>query len=96
MPKVTADEVRRLARLSRITLTDEEVERFRAEIESILGYVSKLQEADVSGLEPTSQVTGLKNVTRPDEVKDYGVTHEQLMELAPEQEDGYIKVRRVL
>ena len=96
MPKVTADEVRRLAKLSRIKLTEEEVERFRSEIESILGYVSKLQDADVSGVEPTSQVTGLTNVTRPDEPRSFGVTKEQLLELAPEQEDGYIKVRRVL
>jgi len=96
MPKVNADEVRRLASLSRIQLTDDEVEQYAKEIEKILGYVSQLQSADVNGVEPTSQVTGLVNVTRPDEIKDYGVSKKQLLDLAPDQEDGYIKVRRVL
>ncbi|MDX1765639.1 MAG: Asp-tRNA(Asn)/Glu-tRNA(Gln) amidotransferase subunit GatC [Candidatus Saccharimonadales bacterium] len=96
MPKVSADEIRRLASLSKIQLSDDEVEQYRKEFEKILGYVSQLQSADTEGVEPTSQVTGLVNVTRPDEIKDYGVTKQQLLDLAPDQEDGYIKVRRVL
>jgi len=96
MPKVTADEIRRLARLSKIQLSDDEVEQYRKEFEKILGYVSQLQSADTKGLKPTSQVTGLVNVTRPDEIHDYGVSKEQLIDLAPEQEDGYIKVQRIL
>jgi len=96
MPKVSADEIRRLASLSKIQLTDEEVEQYRKEFEKILDYVSQLQSVDTKGIEPTSQVTGLVNVTRPDEIHDYGVSKEQLLNLAPDQEDGYIKVRRVL
>ena len=49
-----------------------EVERFREELSSILDYVEILNGADTDGLEPTYQVTGLKNVTRADETKDYG------------------------
>lgn len=96
MSTVSEDEVRRLARLSKIQLSEDEVKRFRVEFERILDYISMLKKVDTSGVEPTSQVTGLKNVTRPDEVKSTGVTKEQLLALAPEQENGYIKVQRVL
>lgn len=85
-----------MARLARLHLTDDEIERFQKEISAILGYVEQLQKADVSGLEPTSQVTGLKDVTRPDEIKDYGVTPAELLKNAPATEGGLIKVKRIL
>jgi aspartyl-tRNA(Asn)/glutamyl-tRNA(Gln) amidotransferase subunit C len=72
MSKLTRDDVLKLAQLSRLKLTDEEIERFRDELSSILEYVEKLNAVDVSGLEPTYQVTGLKNVMRKDEPIDYG------------------------
>ncbi len=86
----------KLAKLSRLKLTDEEVERFGNEISAILGYVEQLKNVDVSGLEPTTQVTGLKNVMRPDEIKDYGATTEELLKNVPNREGNYIKVKRVL
>lgn len=95
MAKLTREDVLKLARLSRLHLTDEEVEKFQKEIESILGYVEKLQNVDLS-LEPTYQVTGLTNVTRPDEVIDYGASPDNLLKNAPATEDGHIKVKRML
>lgn len=96
MAKLTREDVLKLARLARLQLSDEEVERFQKEIGAILGYVEQLQKADLKGVEPTSQVTGLKNVTRTDEIKDYGVSPEELLKNAPATESGYIKVKRVL
>jgi aspartyl-tRNA(Asn)/glutamyl-tRNA(Gln) amidotransferase subunit C len=81
MSKLTRDDVLKLAQLSRLKLTDEEIERFRDELSSILEYVEKLNAVDVSGLEPTYQVTGLKNVMRKDESIDYGYKTEQLRKL---------------
>ena len=86
----------KLARLSRLTLTDEEVDQFAEEISAILGYVEQLDNIDLSTYEPTSQVTGLTNVTRPDEVKDYGATTEELLKNAPATEGGHFKVKRML
>lgn len=96
MKKITLDEVKKLARLSRISLSDEEAESLRVELGSILGYVEKLSDVDTKGLEPTSQVTGLTNQMRKDEEKDYGTSRENLLKNTPDQKDGYIKVRRVL
>lgn len=96
MAKLTDDDVLKLARLSRLHLSDAEKEQFRNEIEAILGYVEQLQGVDLADVQPTNQVTGLENVMRPDEVKDYGVTPEELLKNAPATQDGLIKVRRVL
>ena len=71
MSKLSRDAVLKLAQLSRLKLTDEEIERFREELSSILDYVEVLDKVDTKGLEPTYQVTGLRNVMRRDEVKDY-------------------------
>ena len=78
MAKLSRADVLKLAKLSRLQLTDAEVEQFQEEISAILQYVEQLQNVDLSGLEPTNQVTGLTNVMRKDEVKDYGTTPEAL------------------
>jgi aspartyl-tRNA(Asn)/glutamyl-tRNA(Gln) amidotransferase subunit C len=96
MAQLTREDVLKLAQLARLHLTDEEIAQFQKEIGDILSYVEQLGNVDVSGVEPTYQVTGLKDVMRPDEVKDYGVTPEELLKNAPATEAGHIKVRRVL
>jgi aspartyl-tRNA(Asn)/glutamyl-tRNA(Gln) amidotransferase subunit C len=96
MAKITEDDVLNLAKLSRLQFSDEEVKTVAKEIEAILGYVELLHSVDLSEYKPTYQVTGLKNVMRPDEAFDYGVTPEELLKNAPATENGYIKVRRVL
>ena len=96
MAKLTREDVLKLARLSRLHLTDDEVARFQKEIEAILGYVEQLQSVDLGDLEPTSQVTGLTNVMRPDVEKEYGVTQSDLLKNAPDTQDGHIKVKRML
>jgi aspartyl-tRNA(Asn)/glutamyl-tRNA(Gln) amidotransferase subunit C len=96
MAKLTRDDVLKLARLARLHLSDEEIEKFQEEISAILGYVEQLQNVDLDALEPTNQVTGLKNVMRPDVPIDYGATPEELLKNAPATEGGHIKVKRVL
>jgi aspartyl-tRNA(Asn)/glutamyl-tRNA(Gln) amidotransferase subunit C len=96
MTELTREDVLKLARLARLDLTDEEVEAFRKEMSAILDYVAQLNDADVAGLEPTTQVTGLKNVMREDSVLDYGVSPEELLRLAPKTQDGQIKVKRMI
>lgn len=96
MSRLSRKDVLKLARLSRIKLTDEEVEKFQTELSGILDYVEVLNNVDTRGLEPTWQVTGLKNVTRPDEPVDYQAKPDDLLKNAPEIKDGQFKVRRVL
>jgi len=96
MADLTREDVLKLARLARLTLSDEEVERYCKELTEILHYVELLQNTDVTGLEPTSQVTGLTNVTREDEVIDYGATPDDLLRLAPHKQDRHVKVKRMI
>ena len=96
MAKLTREDVLKLARLARLDLTDEEVEEFQGELSAILEYVEQLQSVDVDGLEPTNQVTGLTDVTRPDETRDYGYEPQELLKNVPDVKDNQIKVKRML
>jgi len=96
MAELSREEVLKLARLARLELSDGEADSFRKELSDILQYVALLNDADVAGLEPTTQVTGLKNVMRQDEVYDYGVSPDDLLRLAPKSLDRQIKVNRMI
>lgn len=96
MADLTRDDVLKLARLARLDLTDEEIEQFSKELTAILHYVEQLQAVDVTGLEPTNQVTGLTNVTRNDEVINYGYAPKELLKNVPAVLDDHIKVKRMI
>lgn len=96
MADLTREDILKLARLARLDLTDEEIERFPKELTAILHYVEQLQDADVTGLEPTNQVTGLTNVSRKDEVIDYGYAPKELLKNVPNVLDDQIKVKRMI
>lgn len=96
MSKLTRDDVLKLALLSRLRLSDEEIEKFQVELSEILEYVEILDKVDVSGLDPTYQVTGLSNVTRNDEIKEYQAKPVDLLKNAPALQDGQFKVKKVL
>lgn len=85
-----------MAHLSRLRLTEEEIARFQTELAEILDYVKQLEKADTAGLEPTYQVTGLKNVMRDDELIDYQAKANALLENAPATEKSQFKVKRIL
>lgn len=96
MTKITTDDVKYVARLSKIAITEDEAAKFTKELDAILGYVQQLDAVDTTGLQPTYQVTGLTNVTREDVLIDYGVGQEDLLKNAPRSRDGYIEVPKVL
>jgi len=96
MAKLTRDDVLKLARLSRLRISDEEIELFQKELSEILAYVEQLSSVDTNGLKPTAQVTGLENVMRDDTPIEYGVTQEELLKNVPETKASYIKVKRVI
>lgn len=96
MTELTREDVLKLALLARLDLTDEEVETYRKELSSVLEYVAQLDAVDVADLVPTTQVTGLKNVTREDTVVDYGISPADLLRLAPKTQDNHIKVKRMI
>lgn len=96
MTTVSRDDILRLAQLSNVRLSDEEVTSLQHDIPTILSYVEQLNELDTTGVEPAYQVTGLHNVLRDDEVKTSSVSREQLLALTQESKDNQIKVPKVL
>ncbi|HSX14616.1 MAG TPA: Asp-tRNA(Asn)/Glu-tRNA(Gln) amidotransferase subunit GatC [Candidatus Saccharimonadales bacterium] len=96
MSKIDENEVRRLAELAKIGLSPEEVKNLTHDLDAIVGMVDKLQSVDTTGVIETSQVTGLRDVWRPDKVVPSQLTQAELLKNAPATQDGYIKVRRVL
>lgn len=100
MAKVTLDEVRKLAALSHLALTDEECESFTRDLERILEYAESLQALDTADVEPTSHALlerGLEGEAsfRDDEPRP-GLERDPLLEGAPDAGDGLFKVPRVL
>ena len=96
MSTFSDEDIKKLAFLCRLTLTKEEVKKYKKELTAILAYVERLQDVNVEGLEPTSQVTGLTNVVRADEEIDYDTTPEALLKNAPAVESNQFKVKRMV
>ncbi|HEX8182371.1 MAG TPA: Asp-tRNA(Asn)/Glu-tRNA(Gln) amidotransferase subunit GatC [Candidatus Saccharimonadales bacterium] len=96
MADLTRDDILKLAQLARISLDDDEVAAFSSEFNEILQYVEQLNAVDTAGLQPTSQVTGLVNVTRADEIGDYGYEPKSLLQNVPTVQGDLIKVRRMI
>ncbi len=93
---LTIEDIRGLARLCKLKISNEEAAEMLVELNQILGYVEQLTSVDVSGYSPTTQVTGLRNVMRPDTISDLGANSDTLLMNAPSQKDGYIQVKKVL
>lgn len=85
MTKISRDEILKLAKLSKLRLSEDEIAEYQKELSEILDYVSQLSKVDTKNLKPTSQVTGLENVTRKDEIIDYGVTPAELLKKLHQQ-----------
>ena len=96
MANLTREDVLRLASLAKITLAEDEIAPMQQDLDSVLAYVEQLQDVDTATIEPTNQVTGLKNVMRNDEVIDYGISQDALLSNVPDTEQTFIKTKRVL
>jgi len=96
---LTDTEVDHIAKLARIELAPEMRERMKKDLSAVLDYITLLNEADTSGVEPLYQVTGLQNRTRADESGRPLVPPERIDELlvraAPHHEERYVKTKSV-
>lgn len=95
-PKLSAEQVEHIANLARIGLSEEEKKKFQEDLGSVLDYIDKLQKIDVSGVEPTANITGLENQIREDENGSSHADAGKLLDMAPEKKDGYVKTRQIL
>lgn len=96
MTQISRDDVLHLAQLSSLKLDDTEIDGLQVDIGNILNYVNQLSKLNTDGVEPTYQVTGLKNVWRDDSIIDYNVSREELLKRAPISANNQVKVPKVL
>ena len=88
-------DVNYVAHLARLSLSPEEEQKIGAQLGNVLGYIEKLKEVDVSGVEPTAHAFPLVNVTRPDEVRPV-YDHEEALRNAPAQANGLFMVPKIV
>lgn len=91
---LTIEDVKKVALLARLKLSDEELAKMQEQLSSILDYMQVLQEVDVTDVPPTAQVTDVVNIVRPDEVRP-SLSVEEALANAPDRENGYFKVKPV-
>ena len=93
---ITKEDVVHLAKLSNISLSEEQIEPLMKDLDKIVEYISQLDELDTEGVEPTYQCFDMQNVWREDEIVDFEAKRDDLLALTTESEDNQIKVPRVL
>lgn len=93
---ISKEEVKHIAKLARLGLSEKEMEKMKKELSSILEYFEKLKEVDVSQIEPTFHSVPIENVMREDKINDkHQPQSAKLLYLAPETKDGYLKVKSI-
>jgi aspartyl-tRNA(Asn)/glutamyl-tRNA(Gln) amidotransferase subunit C len=88
---IDREQVLHVARLARLRLSDEEVERMSGELTSILDHIEKIGELDLDDVEPTSHVVEVENVLRPDEPRP-SWPRERVLEPAPDPAESSFRV----
>lgn len=92
---LTKEEVKHIAKLAKLKLTEEEVEKFQQQLSEVLEYMKVLNEVETGGVEPTAQVTDLENVFREDEVSP-SLEPNEALSCAPAREGNFFKTGVVL
>ncbi|EKE19526.1 MAG: hypothetical protein ACD_8C00144G0009 [uncultured bacterium] len=94
---LSKEEILNIATLARIGVSEKDVENYQHDLSDILDYFKKLDELDVSGVEPIGHITGMRNTFRSDQQSDFGkIGKEAILKNVPEMKGEYIKVKSVL
>jgi aspartyl-tRNA(Asn)/glutamyl-tRNA(Gln) amidotransferase subunit C len=93
--KITKEQVAHVAKLAKLTVSEEEKEKLTLQMEQILNYIGQLNELNTAGVEPTSHAILLENIFREDEEKP-SLQIEAALRNAPDQEKGFFKVPKVI
>ena len=92
---ISRQDVEHVARLSRLALTDAELERMREQLSGILAYIDKLRALDTASVEPTSHAVPLVNVMRDDETRPC-LSQDEALANAPERSGEYVRVPKII
>lgn len=94
---ITKKDVEHVARLARLSLSEEEKERYTAQLESILGYIEKLKTLNTDNVPPTSHVLPMANVWREDGADQQILgSAEDILANAPDREGPFFKVKKII
>ncbi|MEL6725062.1 MAG: Asp-tRNA(Asn)/Glu-tRNA(Gln) amidotransferase subunit GatC [Pseudomonadota bacterium] len=92
---VSKDDVRKVARLSRIAVPDDKLETLAGELSGIMGWIEQLNEVDIEGVEPMTSVVEAKLPKREDVVTD-GAIQDQVLANAPKSDEGFFVVPKAV
>ncbi len=92
---VSKDEVRYIAKLSKLNVEDEKLDKMTSDLSSIVEFANNLSTIDIDGVRPTAHILDIKNVFRKDEVSD-SYDREEILKNAPESQAGCISVPKVV
>jgi aspartyl-tRNA(Asn)/glutamyl-tRNA(Gln) amidotransferase subunit C len=95
MSKIDLEQVRKVAHLARLEITEEEEKQLTTQLSSILEYFEQLSELDTENVPPTTRAIDVSNITRPDELQPFS-SKKDLLAQAPEQEGDYFRVPKIL
>ncbi len=95
MSKITSDDVRKVANLSRLDLHEEQIDTYASQLEKILDYIDHLEKVDTTNVIPTTRAVEVINVIRDDQV-EYTNVREELIDLAPDREGDFYKVPKII
>ena len=95
MTKISSSDVRKVAKLARLELTEDQIEIYTSQLEDILSYVDQLQEIDTQGIPPTTRAVEVVNSMREDIVEDNS-TREDILKQAPHREGDFFRVPKIL
>jgi len=93
--KLSIDDIKKVAKLARIEFSEDELQQFTTQLDSIIGYIEKMNELDTDAIPPTSHVVDVKNVMREDEVRE-SLPREESIKNAPLAEEGFFKVPKII
>ncbi|MBW7990659.1 MAG: Asp-tRNA(Asn)/Glu-tRNA(Gln) amidotransferase subunit GatC [Planctomycetes bacterium] len=93
--KIDQTQVRKVAKLSRLDLTEDEIREFTGQLSAILDYVEKMNELDTAGVEPLAHCLPVSNVLREDSAKE-SLGTEKVLANAPQRDDEFFKVPKIL
>lgn len=96
MAKLTRADVMHVAELAKLDLTDAEIAKFLPQLSSIIAFISQLNEVDTTGIEPTSQTTGLTDILREDVVKPSSIDQDGALSGTDNIYNGLFKVKAIL
>lgn len=95
MSRIDKDQVKHVAHLARLAITEDEAEMFQKNLDAIISYAEQLNELNTDDVEPTTHVLDLKNVLRKDDPRQW-LTNEEALKNAPDQKDGQIRVPSII